>query len=401
MKDLGFQEELLTEGRAVFYVPRESESGVYVPSIRTVFYNPVMRLNRDLAVLVLMCHADAGGQGLSVADPLAGCGVRGIRFALEAPLIDRVEMNDLNPLAVRLQERNVALNTLSDIVGVSGLDANLFLSVHSAPDGRFDFVDLDPFGSPVRFLDSAIRSLRNGGMLAVTATDMAALCGVHSSACKRKYFSTALRTEYCHELAVRIVLGALVIAAAKYEFAVSPVFSHSSDHYVRSYACLTLNLRKTDDCLGQMGYVVHCFSCFHREIHQGLSPKVTDACPICGRHVSVAGPLWLGTLFNPGFVERMQRRLPTLFDSDPRLTRLLEVIMSEQNAPPTYYVIDRLADHLNVSVPKTVDVMEALSELGYAATPTHFHRKGIRTNAPSKIVSETLLRLSLKKSCCQ
>ena len=401
MKDLGFEEELRTEGRAVFYVPRESSSEVYVPSTRTVFYNPLMRLNRDIAVLALICYADAEGRALSVGDPLAGCGVRGIRFALEVPLIDRIEMNDLNPLAVGLQERNLALNGLSDIVGVSGLDANVFLSVHSAPDERFDFVDLDPFGSPVRFLDSAIRSLRNGGMMAVTATDMAALCGVHSSACRRKYFSTALRTEYCHELAVRILLGALVVAAAKYEFAVSPVFSHSSDHYIRSYACLTLNLRKTDDCLRELGYVAHCFSCFHRELFQGLIPDVPDECPICGKRIGLAGPLWLGTLFNPGFVERMQRKLPALCDSDPRLTRLLEVIMSEQNAPPTYYVIDRLADHLNVSVPKTVEVTRALSELGYAATPTHFHPKGIRTNAPSKIFLETLLRLSPKKSGCQ
>ena len=397
MTDLGFQLELLSEGRAVFYVPREYKSGVYTPSRRTVFYNPVMRLNRDITVLVLRSHRDAGNNVSLIADPMAGCGVRGIRIALEAPFVDRVEMNDLNPLAVKIQEKNVARNRVSDLVSVRRSDANVFLTLHSAPGERFDFVDLDPFGSPVRFFDSAIRSLRNGGLLALTTTDMAALCGVHPAACRRKYFSNPLRTEYCHELAIRIVLGTLVVAAAKYEFAVQPVFSHSSDHYIRSYVTLTLNLGKTDSCLHNLGYVVHCFSCFHREFHNGIIPSLPDACPMCGRNVSVAGPLWLGNIFDHSFVRRMRKQCFAMEDTDPRLHRLLDVIVLEQNAPATYYVIDRLADRLNVSTPRTIEIFEALSELGYVVTPTHFHPKGLRTDASSKVLSETIFNLSSSK----
>ncbi|UCD73130.1 MAG: tRNA (guanine(10)-N(2))-dimethyltransferase [Candidatus Bathyarchaeota archaeon] len=398
MKDIGFQLELLTEGKASFYAPRESESDVYIPSTKTVFYNPVMRLNRDISVLALRSFRQAGNRASLVADPLAGCGVRGVRFALEAPFIDRVEMNDLNPLAVELQRRNVALNSLSEIVGVNRSDANVFLSAHSGPGRRFDFVDLDPFGSPVRFLDSAIRSLRGGGLLALTATDMAALCGVHSAACRRKYFSTALRTEYCHELAVRIVLNTLVVAAAKYEFGVLPVFSHSSDHYIRLYVLLILNLRKADECLRELGYLVHCFSCFHRESHRGFSPSVPDVCPMCGGRVGLSGPIWLGRIFDQSFIKQMQRQLLILDGLDPRLPRLLELTILEHDAPITYYVIDRLTDRLNIPIPKTVEIFDALSELGYRVVPTHFHPKGLRTDASSKVLSEVVLGLSAKKS---
>ncbi len=38
-------------------------------------------------------------------------------------------------------------------------------------------VDLDPYGTPSTLLDSAVQSVADGGLLMVTATDMAVLCG--------------------------------------------------------------------------------------------------------------------------------------------------------------------------------------------------------------------------------
>ncbi len=41
--------------------------------------------------------------------------------------------------------------------------------------GTYDAVDLDPYGSPCQLLDSAVQAVAEGGMLMVTATDMAGL----------------------------------------------------------------------------------------------------------------------------------------------------------------------------------------------------------------------------------
>jgi len=392
---------MLQEGRAVFYVPDEDGSGDYTPRKQIVFYNPLMRMNRDIAVLVLRSYKSAGNEVSKIADPMAGCGVRGIRFVLETPFPCQVYMNDLNPTAARLQRRNIELNGLSEEIEITALDANLFLSLHAAPNTRFDFVDLDPFGSPVRFLDSAVRSLRNGGLLAVTATDMAVLCGVHPAACRRKYFSKPLRTEYCHELAVRILLGTILVVAARYEFGITPLFSHSSDHYIRTYLSLNLDVGDADRSLDEIGYVAHCFSCFYREPCRGTVLSVPHICPNCGKELAVAGPLWLGDLFYPGFVERMQRELSSMEAVDRRLPRLLRLIGLEQEAPLTYYVIDRLADRLNVSIPPTAEIFRALADIGYQVTPTHFRVKGLRTDAPSDILLKTIRRLSSDKSSGQ
>ena len=63
----------------------------------------------------------------------------------------------------------------------------------------FDYIEIDPFGSPTDFLESSIVRLSRRGILAVTATDTAPLCGTYPNTCKRKYsywlpLQDALRT---------------------------------------------------------------------------------------------------------------------------------------------------------------------------------------------------------------
>mmetsp|Transcript_16040 Transcript_16040/g.11570 ORF Transcript_16040/g.11570 Transcript_16040/m.11570 type:complete len:83 (+) Transcript_16040:458-706(+) len=69
-----------------------------------------------------------------------------------------------------------------------------------------DVIDLDPYGTAVPFLESAIGALRNGGLLAVTCTDMAVLCSRSPHVCFYKYGSIPTSKKYCHEMALRIVL---------------------------------------------------------------------------------------------------------------------------------------------------------------------------------------------------
>uniref|UniRef100_A0A1B0FD92 tRNA (guanine(26)-N(2))-dimethyltransferase n=1 Tax=Glossina morsitans morsitans TaxID=37546 RepID=A0A1B0FD92_GLOMM len=41
----------------------------------------------------------------------------------------------------------------------------------TSPSKQYDCIDLDPYGCPNRFLDAAIQSFKDGGLLLVTATD--------------------------------------------------------------------------------------------------------------------------------------------------------------------------------------------------------------------------------------
>lgn len=401
-----FPTETIKEGNVKAVVPK-LEAFVrlpsdYAPSKAPVFYNPVMELNRDLAVLALQAYQRTVSHEIVVCEPLTGCGLRGIRFATEVEGVKKVVMNDISEKAFRLASLNVQSNGLARKATVKNEEANLLLSRYSAPYKRFDTMDIDPFGSPVRFLDSALRALRDGGFIAMTATDMAPLCGVHPRACLRKYGGKPLRTEYCHELAVRLLAGCLATTAAKQDIGVNVVFSHRAEHYVRTCAMIKYGAKNADESLKNMGYVLHCFKCFHREKKNMFAVQRSDRCSECGSKLNIAGPLWLGRLFDSRFIELMeneanQRKLGL----GRKIQRMLATIKTEVEAPVTYYVVDKLCDSLNLPVPPVKKVIEALTRDGFQASPTHFSSRGIRSNAPASKLKEilpVLVKQSIKQN---
>jgi tRNA (guanine26-N2/guanine27-N2)-dimethyltransferase len=390
-----FPTETIQEGKVKALVPKlqayKKQPSDYAPSKAPVFYNPVMELNRDLAVLAFQAYQRMVNRNISICEPLTSTGVRAIRLAAEIQGIKQVLANDINTRAYQLAEHNVQLNELQDRVTVKHKDANCLLSCHGAPRMRFDVVDIDPFGSPVPYLDSAVRALRNKGFLAVTATDLAPLCGVHAKACVRKYGGKPLRTEYCHELAVRLLAGCVATVAAKHDIGVHVVFSHSTDHYIRVYAQIAYGAKKADASIKNLGYVLHCFNCFHRETVKALSAKFFEKCPECGSRMDWAGPLWLEKIFDSKFCERVaQENRRTALRNSGKIGRLLDLAKDEAEAPATYYVIDKISDKLALPVPSVSAMLQKLHDRGFRAFLTHFNSRGVRTNAPSSAVQELL-----------
>jgi len=395
-----FPTEIIEEGRVKVLVP-ELKAFVklpsdYAPSKAPVFYNPVMELNRDLAVLALQAHQRKVEREISVCEPLTGCGLRGIRFAVEVDGVGKTVLSDINGQAFRLASYNVQMNGLSKRITVRMKEANFVLSGHSAPRMRFDFIDIDPFGSPVPFLDSAVRALRDGGLIALTATDMASLCGVHPRACLRKYGGNPLRTEYCHELAARLIAGCLTTVAAKHDLGVSVVFTHRGEHYSRVYATVKYGAKNADESMGNMGFILHCFKCFHRETKKGLyEVELLKECRECGSRLRVAGPLWLGKLSDTGFCDMMEqesRKRRLRFGA--KIAKTLNLIKSESSAPFTYFVVDNLCDALNLPVPPLKVVIEALRKEGFQASSTHFSSRGVRSDVSAFALKEMLRGLA-------
>jgi len=380
-----FPTEIIQEGKTKVLVPKLEEfvrhPCEYAPSKAPVFYNPVMELNRDIAVLTVQAYQKMTGRKITVCEPLTGCGLRGIRFAAEVKGVKKVVIGDINENAFRLASYNVQMTGLKNRVTVKKKEANYLLSSHSAPHKRFDVIDIDPFGSPVSFIDSAVRALRNHGLIALTATDMAALCGVHSKACIRRYGGKPLRTEYCHELAIRLLAGCIATIAAKHDVGTRMVFSHRGEHYVRVYATIDYGARNADESLSNMGYVLHCFKCFHRETVKGfLDLEYPRKCSECGSRLSVAGPLWLGNIVDLDYCSLIEHQIETRkLGLSVRIRKMLDLIKTESKAPITYYVIDKMCDLLSLPVPSVKDVVEALSKEGFQAVPTHFSSRGIRS----------------------
>ena len=229
-------------------MPKENKVSKKLP----VFYNPLMELNRALSIKILNA---LNKKDMQIALPLAGTGVRGVRFLIELKksLIKAISFNDINKEAVKIIKKNLALNSRSisqitktnNRIIISNKDANLFL----LESFGFDYIDIDPFGSPNIFLNNSIIRLSRDGVLAVTATDTGALSGTFSDACKRKYWATPQRNETMHENGIRILIRKVQLIGADHEKALLPIYSYSKDHYFRIFFKCEKGRHKVDEIL--------------------------------------------------------------------------------------------------------------------------------------------------------
>jgi tRNA (guanine26-N2/guanine27-N2)-dimethyltransferase len=218
---------------------------------------------------------------------------------------------------------------------------------------------------------------------------------VHPKACIRKYGGKPLRTEYCHEIALRLLIASTAATAAKHEIGVYPLFSHSTDHYVRFYAVLRHGAQKADETLKQLGYILHCFNCLQREtVHKNVLLGHDGKCQNCGSKMDYAGPVWLGKLADEKFCDLMEEEFRRKrLESKKRVEKILALVKAECSAPITYYVLDEICSKMHLPVPSTKAVLEALKRRGFEALPTHFNPKGIKSNATVMGLTATVKQL--------
>lgn len=362
-----------------------------ISSDAPVFYNPHMELNRDISILALQTFQKQEDRNINICDLFGGSGIRGVRYKNEIDGVGHVFINDISETANEYERHNVELNNLKDIE-IFQHDASMFLRMHR---GEFDVIDIDPFGTPSPFLDSAGYCSRRNSLLCVTATDTSALCGTYKEPCIRKYNAKPYKSEYCHETGIRILAGFVALTLAKYSKSIEVKLSHSTEHYMRLYIEVKKGSKKSDECLKNIGYISHCKHCLYREENKGLATSTPNICPECGEKLIQAGPLWLGEIQNEEFISKMiveseNKKLNTKED----VLKLLESCRIEAKSPATFYDVHKICKILKISAPKLDLVFGNLEKEGFEAVKTHFNPLGIKTNGPLKKIKEIIKTLS-------
>jgi len=347
-----------SEGKAKIEVPKFEKVTAKTP----VFYNPKMEFSRDISVSVMNTLKIKDQE--KVLDGLSGSGIRGIRYMLESGT--EVYFNDHNPVAVRLIEKNLKLNSLEATVTKSD-----FNHVY----GKFEVVDIDPFGSPVRFLDGAFRLLKNNSYLFLTATDTSALTGAHKGSCRRKYDAMPLKSSFAHELAVRILIGKVIRNAAKYNFALRPILSYTKEHFIRAYFEIKYGKEKTNNALDNLGFALNC-KCGYREV----TTEFIQNCPCCREKVSFSHPIWISKIKDSEFVSDCVKSYEELGYLSDKPLELLKTVEKEIDAP-LFYDIHELAHLYRTKIPKTEEMIKKIKELGFDASATHFSPVSVKTDA--------------------
>ncbi|MFP4590644.1 MAG: tRNA (guanine(26)-N(2))-dimethyltransferase [Halobacteriales archaeon] len=354
-----------------------------VPEEGAIFYNPAMELNRDLTVAFLRVARGrfVPDDGPTYLDAMTAAGVRGARAAAAGY---RTTVCDVNDAALAAARRNLARNGLEAEAHLGDVRAHL----HGA---SYDVVDLDPFGSPVPFVDAAIDGAR--GVLCVTATDTAPLCGAHLAAGRRRYAAEPRPTAYHPEVGLRVLLGNLVRRAAARDVAARPVLSHATRHYHRTYLDLDDGATEADRTLEAVGFVVHCPACLHREPVAGLAPALPATCPRCEATVERIGPLWLGRYVDAEVAEAAIEALDGGMDQRTPARRLLERLAGEIDRV-THLDHHELCDRWDVTAAPIEAVLEALRGGGHAASRTHFGGTTFKTDAPMGAVRAAVVELA-------
>lgn len=124
-----------------------------------------------------------------------------------------------------------------------------------------DVVDLDPYGSASPFLDGAFRCIKEGGMMLVTSTDSAVLCGNHMDTCHAKYSSAPYKASHCHDMAVRLLLCYAERVANKHRKYIVPLLSLHIDFYVRCFFRVYTQPAETKCSVSKFGYQLQCSNC--------------------------------------------------------------------------------------------------------------------------------------------
>ncbi|MCS7262836.1 MAG: tRNA (guanine(26)-N(2))-dimethyltransferase [Aquificaceae bacterium] len=354
---------MLREGKVLFElcVPQ------VVSSEMEVFYNPHMRENRDISLLVLL-HLPF--PKVKVCDPMGASGVRLLRMLLETDKVERALYNDLSQRAVDFFRALVRSYSLEDRVEVHSREASLFLrelrGIH--------YVDIDPFGSPVPFLEGGVLAVARRGVLAVSATDTSVLSGTYPSTCLRRYGSRPLLSaEFYHEVGLRILIKKVVEEGSKMDFAMRPIFSYSYRHYYRVFFQKELGAKRADALLQKVGYLLYCQRCLYR---QGVQiEEIKRSCPHCGSSLLVAGPLWIGELWDTELVEELWERRGSV-ELSPTTLKLLRRIREESKLQTVgFYTVSAFGRALGVGQPPPVEKFLEVFE----GVRTHFSGEGFRT----------------------
>ena len=300
----------------------------------------------------------------AILDALSATGLRALRYAKEIPFATNIIANDMSREAVQAIELNIDHNDVKDKVHSNVGDARAYMyskigNEQTQPSAkyvhRFDVVDLDPYGTAAPFIDAAVQSLLDGGLLCVTCTDAGVFASTgYLEKTYALYGGLPAKGAHSHEVGLRLIIHSVAQTAAKYGLSVEPLLSLSIDFYARLFIRIHKRPNEVKLLAGTTMITYNCDSgcgawttqpvarntekknrnesiIYKHNIAQG--PTTAPHCDHCGFKMHIGGPMWAGPLHNPYFVQRMIDRTPSMdsktYGTIDRLRGMLTVALEE------------------------------------------------------------------------
>lgn len=350
---------ILEEGLSTLEIPDfDKDRG---PGTRKAgFYNPQQVLNRDITILLLKELEPA-----RYLDGFGGSGIRGIRVSLETGT--EAAISDINSKSAEIIRENVRRNNLTTEVLNEPFESVVSRNL-------FDFIDIDPYGSIVPYLDVALTHVKNNGYLGLTATDLSALTGSAPSKTRRRYNAFIKTDMLKHESGLRLLIAYVAQRAAAMDMAVTPLVSFWKSHYYRIVVRVKHGSGIADRTLQNIGII----------------SKDRDVSPI---YEGISeGPLWKGKLQDNKIINSIKRnRVESI---EPATYNFIESIRNE-DAQFYFYEMTDFARNFGRSLPPISYAMDEIeSEYNTPAYRTHFSPTGVKSAVTGEDFARTFARIS-------
>ncbi|MGB3295562.1 MAG: tRNA (guanine-N1)-methyltransferase [Phormidesmis sp.] len=358
--------------------------------IGKAFFRESSQTGRDLAVLAAILYKAQHGH-LRVLDAMTGCGVRPLRYCLEAGA-DYVWANEGNWELQACLQANLARSLPPDRYQLTYEDANaVFFDCYQRRD-FYDLIDIDSFGSPTPTLSTALWAVKLGGLLYLTSTDGRATSGHAPEKCLQTYGAYARSHPAVHEQGLRLLLGTVVQQAAAKGLTAQPVFSFYQGEVNRVMVRIS---RAAAWQSARYGFLAYCHGCGHfQTVDWKKLGRVSCRCDATSPPV-VSGPMWLGPLHNRRALAAMHhiaenRQAATQPQAWEKCQKLIETMQAEADLPPYYYSLAEIGRRGKTDIPPREALLASLRQQGFTAVRTHIDAQAIKTDAPM----ETCLRLA-------
>ncbi|KAG6475510.1 probable tRNA (guanine(26)-N(2))-dimethyltransferase 1 [Zingiber officinale] len=338
-----------------------------------------------------------------VLEALAASGLRALRYSREIEGIGKVIALDNDKASIEACNRNIKFNGFVACSKVDAYlaDARVYMLTHQ---NEFDAVDLDPYGSPSVFLDSAVQSVADGGILMCTATDMAVLCGNNGEVCHSKYGSYPVKGKYCHEMALRILLACIENHANRYKRYIVPILSVYMDFYVRVFVRIYTSASAIKETPLKLSYVYQCVGCdsFHLQSlgrtvckdnsvksAPGYGPVVPQKCSDCGKRFNMGGPIWSAPIHDKQWINSILANVKAMKERYPafeKISAVLTTISEELDDVPLFVSLHSLCSTLKCTSPSAVVFRSAVINAGFRISGSHVDPLGLKTDAPMDVI---------------
>ena len=357
------------------HCPEWRQEGKVSFRVNKAFYRPQSQAGRDLAILAATVYRRDRGQ-LRVLDAMTGCGVRALRYQVEARA-DWVWANEGNPDLHQLLEDNLSIGMQPGAYRLTHQDANQIFFTCFQQQDYYDLVDVDNFGGPAPYAANALLAVTIGGLLYLTSTDGRATGGRQPKRSLTTYGAYARSHPAVHEQGLRLLIGYGAQQAAARGLRATPVFSFFNGQVHRVMMRLEKGSNWRTD---HYGFIAYCHRCGH---FQTVSWKqlgcVCCPCSAVEAAPAVSGPMWLGPLHAPETLNQMNE-IAQEWGWQNR-SKLLGTMRLEAAMPPYFYSLGNIGRLGQMDIPPRERLIKALQERGFEATPTHVDWQAIKTTA--------------------